>query len=223
MWDVFSIPDPQNKGNTWELFLHQSRFTLDHMKHHVKILQKGLKSDKYMVQNLTWLGVYLRSTFSYDLLHKVLKLVQLTATVPEVYVSTMTTVLSDSYDSLAETLNHTKNLKIKDNPGDNVADCCDTILVDVDHLEIARVFNHEHLIYITRILKDTSDYRFRLWATQKYKQVMEFIKRLCVCEKYVMKIDDIITYGHLVQEAIREYCNIFYSKRGEPTDNNNIS
>ena len=52
---------------------------------------------------------------------------------------------------------------------------------------------------------------------------MEFIKRLCVCEKYVMKIDDIITYGHLVQEAIREYCNIFYSKRGEPTDNNNIS
>ena len=59
-----------------------------------------------MVQNLTWSGVYLRSTLSNTLLQKVLTLVPLTATGPGVYVAIMTTFLSDSYDALEETLNH---------------------------------------------------------------------------------------------------------------------
>ena len=82
------------------MFLHQSRFPLYYVKYHVKSLQKVSKADKYMVQNLTWSGVYLRSTLSSDILQKVLTLVPLTATGPKVYVATMTTVLSDSYDSL---------------------------------------------------------------------------------------------------------------------------
>ena len=92
----------------------------------------------------------------------------LTATVPEVYVATMTTVLSYSYASLVENLNHINIFKIKDHPGENVADCCDEILVDVDHLESARVFKTEHSRYIIRIFEDASDSRFHLWATQKY-------------------------------------------------------
>ena len=61
----------------------------------------------------------------------------LTETGPEVYVATMTTVLSDSYDSLVDTLNHMKCLKLKDHKGGNVSDCCDSILVDVGRLEIS--------------------------------------------------------------------------------------
>ena len=53
------------------------------------------------------------STLSSDILQKVLELVLLTATGPEVYVATMTTVISDSYDSLVEALNHMNNLKNK--------------------------------------------------------------------------------------------------------------
>ena len=52
-WNVFSLPDPCNKENNWDLLLHQSRFRLEYVKHHVKNIQKGSKSDKYMVQNLT--------------------------------------------------------------------------------------------------------------------------------------------------------------------------
>ena len=48
----------------------------------------------------------------------------LTATGPEVFVATMTTFLSDSYDALEETLNHMKSLKLKIYPGENVTDCC---------------------------------------------------------------------------------------------------
>ena len=45
--------------------------------------------------------ITLMSTF----LQKILTLVLLTATRPEVYVATMTTVLSNSYDYLVDTLN----------------------------------------------------------------------------------------------------------------------
>ena len=63
------------------------------------------------------------STLSNDLLQKVLKLVPLTATGPEVYVTTMTNIISDSCYSLVDTLNLMKNLKLKDHPGVCVCVC----------------------------------------------------------------------------------------------------
>ena len=78
MWDILSLPDPHNKEKKWDILLHQSRFTLKNMKHHVQSLKKGSEADQYVLQNLMWSGVYLRSTLSNTLLQKVLKLVQLT-------------------------------------------------------------------------------------------------------------------------------------------------
>ena len=49
---------------------------------------------------------------------------------------------------------------------------------------------------------------------------MEFIKKLCVCDKYAMRPDDIVKNGYLVQEDMHEYHNIFDSKLWEPTDSN---
>ena len=123
----------------------------------------------------------------------------LKATGPEVYVATMTTVIYNYYDSLVETLNYMKSLELKDYPGKNSADCYDKILVDVDILESDRAFNPQHLGYIIQIFEDTSDYIFHIWTTKKYKEVMEFIREICVYEKYVMQHADIITYGSLVQ------------------------
>ena len=194
MWDVFSLPDPRNKEKRWDILLHQSRFPLDYVKIHVQSLLKGSEADQYVVQNLTWSGVYLRSTLSNNLLQKVLTLVPLTATGPEVFVITMTTFLSDSYDALEETLNHMKSLKLKSYPGENNSDCCAEILVDSERLESAGDFRPEHLGYITRIFEDTSESRFRLWAIQKYKEVTEFIKKLCVWDMDVLSQEDLITY-----------------------------
>ena len=95
--------------------MHQSRFPLEYVKIHVQSLLKGSEADQYVVQNLTWSGVYLSSTLSNDLLQKELTLVPLTATGPEVYVATMTTIISDSYSSLVDTLNQINSLKLKDN------------------------------------------------------------------------------------------------------------
>ena len=98
MWDVFPLIDPRNKEKRWYILLHQSRFPLDYVKLHVDSLLKSSEEDQHFVQNLTRSGLYLRSNLSNTLLQKVLTLVPLTATVPEVFVATMTTFLSDSYD-----------------------------------------------------------------------------------------------------------------------------
>ena len=110
-----------------------------------------------------------------------------------------------------------KILKLKIYPGDNVIDCCAAILVDSERLESAGAFKPEHLGYINRIFEDTSDSRFRLWAIQKYKDVTEFIKKLCVCDMDVILQEDLITYDSLVQEAAREYRYIVDSKPWEPS------
>ena len=144
------------------IFFYVSLFTLEHVKRHVQSLQKDSESDQYVFQNLMWPGVYLRSNFPNTILQKVLTLVPLTATVPEVYVATMTTVLSDSYDYLVDTLNHMKSIKLKDNPGGNDEDCCDEILVDVERLESAGAFNPKYLRYIILIFEDTSNSIFHL-------------------------------------------------------------
>ena len=95
MWDVFSLIDLCNKENTCDIILHQSIFILEYMKHHVKSLKKGSEADQDVVQKLTWSGVYLRSTLSNTILQKVLTLVPLTATGPEVFVTTINKFLSD--------------------------------------------------------------------------------------------------------------------------------
>ena len=173
------------------------------MKRHLQSLLKVFEADQYFVQNLTWSGVYLRSTLSNTLIQKVLTLVPLTATGPEVFVVTKTIFISDSYDALEETLTHMKSLKLKIYTGENITDCCAAILVNSERLGSAGAFNPEHLGYINHIFEDTSDSRFHLWDIHKYKDMTEFIKKICVCDKDIMQTDNIITYSFIVQEALQ--------------------
>ena len=108
-----------------------------------------------------------------------------------------------------ETLNHMKSHKLKYFQGGNIAYRWDTILVDAEYLDSERTFNPNNLGYIVCIFDYTYDSRFHLWTNQKYKEVMEFIKKLFVCDKYVMRPDEIITYISLVQEDMCEYRSIF--------------
>ena len=94
-----------------------------------------------------------------------------------IYVANMITILSYQYDSLVETLSPVNSLKLKYHPWQNVADLCDVILIDSERLEIDGAFNPEHLGYIIHIFEDTYDYIFHLWTTEKYKEVMDFIKK----------------------------------------------
>ena len=71
------------------------------------------------------------------LVQKVLILVSLTATRPEVSVATTTIFLSDSFEALEETLTHMKSFKLKSYPGDNVIDFCAKILVDLKNFQSA--------------------------------------------------------------------------------------
>ena len=77
MWNVSYITDSQNKEKEWDIFLNHSKFPLEYVKGLVQSLLKGSEADQYVVQNLTWSGVYLMSTLSNTLLQKVLTLVPL--------------------------------------------------------------------------------------------------------------------------------------------------
>ena len=140
MWDVLSLLYPCNKDKKCYILLNTSIFPLDYVKIQIKSLQKGSEAYQYVVQNMTCSVLYLRSTLSSILLQKVLLLVRLTETEPEVFVSTMTTFISNSYDALDETLTHTKSLKLKSYPGKKNIDYCAAILVDFERLESARAF-----------------------------------------------------------------------------------
>ena len=83
-------------------------------------------------------------------------MVPLTATVPKIYVSTMTTIISNYYDSLVETLTHTKSIKLKDHPGENVVDFCDVTLVDDECLAGIGAVNPKHFDYIISIFVENS-------------------------------------------------------------------
>ena len=83
-------------------------------------------------------------------------MVPLTETVPKIYVSTMTTIISNYYDYLVETLTHTKSIKLKDRPGENVVDFCDVTLVDDECLAGIGAVNPKHFDYIIHIFVDNS-------------------------------------------------------------------
>ena len=88
-------------------------------------------------------------------------------------------------------------------------------MVDSERLETAEAFNHEHLGYTTFIFEDTPDCRFCLWTIKKFKEVTEFIKKICVCDMYVISPEELIAYESLAKEATDEYYDIVDSKRWE--------
>ena len=130
MWSVSYPSDPLNKDNNWDIVLHKFIFPLNYVKHHIKSTDKGSKADQYVVQNLTWPGLYPEITLENALLQKVPELVTLVATGPQVYVITMTTFLFDSYYDLYATLTHANSLKLKSFPGENVVDLFTVVLLD---------------------------------------------------------------------------------------------
>ena len=96
-----------------------------------------------------------------------------------------------------------KSLKLKIYPEENVTDFCAEILVDAELLDSDGAFKPEHIGYITSIFEDTSDSILHLWDIHKYKEVTDFIKKLPVCDMYVISQEYIITYASFVQEATR--------------------
>ena len=123
----------------------------------------------------------------------------LTTTGPDIYVATMTICITDSYDGLEETLNHIKSLNISIYPGENITDYCDEIFVDADLLDSAGAFNNEHLGYITRIFEYAYSYRLCLWDIQKYKDITDFIKNICVRIMDFIPPEELIAYESRVK------------------------
>ena len=60
-------------------------------------------------------------------------------------------------------------------------------------LRVSGAFKTEYIAYIT-FFEDTSDSIFHLLAVHKYKEDMEFINKLHVCDMYFMEPEERIIY-----------------------------
>ena len=133
-----------------DIFLNNSQYTLYYIKLHTKTLTEGYKTGQYMVHNLTWSGVHLRSNLLNYFIQKVVTLVLMTETIPKVYDNTMINVLPNPYDGLEETLTHSSSLKLKSWIGENVTYLCAAILIDSERLNSSTSFKPDHIGYLTR-------------------------------------------------------------------------
>ena len=95
---------------------------------------------------------------------------------------------------MEETINNLKSLKLKTYPGQNVTDWRDAILGDAERLESSGAFQPEHLVYTTCIHEITSDSQFYLWEIQKYKKIINLIKKRCVCDLIDIQPEELIKY-----------------------------
>ena len=86
-------------------------------------------------------------------------------------------------------------------------------MVYAEFLDITTAFKSKKLGYITHILYNTSDPKLHLWDNNKYKEVVDLIKKLHICYEYAMLPKEIITYGSLIQEYMGEYHNIVNLKQ----------
>ena len=75
-----------------------------------------------------------------------------------------------------------------------------TLAISFAYLTILMILD-----FISGRLRSTS----RLW---------NLLRKPLLCDEDVMQTDDIITYGFLVQEYLREYSKVINSKRWELTD-----
>ena len=98
-------------------------------------------------------------------------MVTLKDTETEIYVITIPTVISESNDTLEETLDHFNSLKIRIYPMEVVVHFYAAILVDSDHLDSDISFQSYELGYFTCIFEDTSNSRVFLWGIYNYNRL----------------------------------------------------
>ena len=89
-------------------------------------------------------------------------------------------------------------------------------MADAESLESDRYFNTENLGYITRIFEDTYESRFCILVIQKYKEVTEFVNKICVCDMDIISPEELISYESLVQDSKLLYWYPVSSNRWEP-------
>ena len=209
MWDVFSIPDPDTSTNKkWDLFKDHARIPSKHVTKYIKDLKDDVGTDSYALQNLEWSGIYLQNSITHDLLAKVLRLVPITASGPEVFMAILSVCYSDSYDALEQTKTNLKLIKLKDYPGENVEECVTVISQLAERLDSAGAFEPQLLCSIMKIFEHAKDERFRLWAMSKYKECANYNKELRFGSNPTT-----MTYEEICQDAVTEYKSLVDSKR----------
>ena len=215
LWDVFYIPDPKNSAVKWDLFRHLGKFPLTYVVTYVETLRST--ADQYALHNLDWSGEFLRNSLNSDLLTKVLKLVDISASGPEVLSATLTVIHSSNYEIMEKVRNQLANIRLSNFPGENVDDCCTAMLKLTERMADAGFLRPEHLSMLTRCWKQSKDHHFELWAIRKHEQVNAYRRKLEVMEEAAIPAAERVDYETLIKEAHQEYRELVEQGEWGPT------
>ena len=217
MWDVFLIPDPANKSISWDLFKKHGRFTLTYVKQVIaERMSKRDWADQSALANLNWSGQYMRNVISAELLTKVLKDVEITASGPEVFIAIMRIMFTDSYDATESWKTELKCLQLTNFPGENIADCCTKVVELSERLDSAGHFNPELLSAIRKIFEQGTDRQFELWAINKSEKIHDYLGELRVTDPDQMTTK--LSYTSLCREATAKYRDLVAGNRYRPAE-----
>ena len=117
-------------------------------------------ADQYTLKHLTWLGTYTSNTLDNDVITKVTTLTKLIYSGTGVFLTTMFTVMLELYETLEANLTHMKTVKLDSISGENVTNCCSSIVSDKQRLDSFEALKPENLSYICRILEKLKSLHF---------------------------------------------------------------
>jgi hypothetical protein len=98
-----------------------------------------------------------------------------------------------------------KAISLSNFPGENIDKCCAAQLILLQRMDDAGYLQPEHLSFVTRCWKKTSDPAFLQWALKRNDEVSAYREKLTVMDASAISLADTVKYDALIKSARDEY------------------
>jgi len=216
MFDTMLFLDPILKKKQLDLFKNHGRFTLDHIREQTALRLKT--ADRYTQNNMIWGGVYLRASFSADILAKVTALVGVQVHGPATHLAFIAAMkMGASFEGLEKTKKKLFALSLKDIPGENVPEINLKIMEHVNQLECSGEFRPEHIPKIVSICKSCTEERFLQWIHGIHDLANDYAEKLCLYDAEVLGLPAPFFYAEkLIMVTNKKFNTMFDGNRWSP-------
>ena len=191
-------------------------FTLDHILEQTSLHLKTV--DCYTQNNMIWGGVYLRASFSADILAKVTALVGVQAHGPATHLAFIAAMkMRASFEGLEKTKNELFALSLKDIPGENVPEINLKIMEHVNQLECSWEFHPEHIPKIVSICETCTEEQFLQWICGIHDLANDCAEKLCLYDAEVLGLPAPFFHAEkLIMVTNKKFNTMFDGNRWSP-------
>jgi hypothetical protein len=210
-FNEFVIPDAHNPSGS-DLFKKHSRFSISNIKNYVA--KQRLTCDHYAETNYTWSGTLLLSTLHPELYAKVIQVVGVSPSGPEVFIATMKEVHNGThYEQMEQLKGSSKLLKLSDFAGENIQEAYEKIKDIMDQLDGADTLSlGDHLLlHQVGLYEQSTSEHMRLWAVNEYNSMEAFVSRCRQLDPASLASsphDQVIDYLTLADRSTTKYLEL---------------